>query len=320
MSLPVETVQYGRRGHPADILHWPSQADTPSRTVVVFIPGNPGLVHYYRSFLSKIHRDLSPQLTTVYAVGHLGHSPAHEVRRWTSRGAASLDEQVQHKIDFVDKLRENLDIGLRETDTKLVLVGHSIGSWISSQVLKARPEAVHSIVQLFPTISHMRLTENGQRLAPLFTKAVLPPVALGTTLLSLIPQSMLTRVVTILAGQSESPDSAKATTALVSSPGTVISALSMAADEMAQVTDLDHDLLRTYGDRMYWYWAEGDSDHWVRDSSVKEIEQVLDEAGHPKKGRRWRCSQGMKHAFVLRDDHADKLAGYVSDWINRTGT
>lgn len=91
------------------------------------------------------------------------------------------------------------------------------------------------------------------------------------------------------------------TTALVSSPGTVISALSMAAEEMTHVTELDQDVLKQYGGRLYWYWAEGDTDGWVRDSSVQEIEQVLDDAGWERQGRRWRCERGMKHAFVLKD-------------------
>ncbi|KAM0789049.1 hypothetical protein ACM66B_003112 [Microbotryomycetes sp. NB124-2] len=286
-------------------------------TIVLFVPGNPGLVGYYTLFLSRIHQDLGPKDTSVYAVGHLGHSPAHEVRRWTSRGAATLDEQVQHKIDFVDSLTKEYDIGLEQGNTKLVLIGHSIGSWISMQVLKARPDIVHSVIGLFPTISHMALTQNGQRLAPLFKQAVLPPLALGTTLLSFVPQTILARIVSVLAGQAESPESAKTTAALVASPGTVVSALAMAADEMGQVTELDRELLQNYGNRLFFYWADGDSDHWVRDSSVLEIEQVLDEAGHAKDGKRWRCARGMKHAFVLRDDHADELAGLVSEWIEK---
>ncbi|KAK4057786.1 hypothetical protein OIO90_001005 [Microbotryomycetes sp. JL221] len=161
----------------------------------------------------------------------------------------------------------------------------------------------------------MAKTPNGQRLAPLFTQAILPPLALSTTFLSFVPRGVLTRIVTMLSGQTESLEGARTTTALVTSPGTVVSALAMAAEEMRQVTELDAECLQTYGDRMYWYWAKGDDDHWVNDSSVQEIERVLDEAGHQRSGRRRRCDQGMKHAFVLRDDHANALASMISAWM-----
>lgn len=65
--------------------------------------------------------------------------------------------------------------------------------------------------------------------------------------------------------------------------------------------------LREYGNRIRWYWSKGEEDHWVSNSSVVEIENVLDEAGW-KKERRERCGEGMKHAFVLNDGEFDSLS------------
>lgn len=100
----------------------------------MFIPGNPGLPGYYTSFLTRLQNDLDPKTTEVYAIGHLGHSPAHSPRAWTGRGAATLREQVEHKVDFVDGLLDQHRIGLEENETKLVLIGHSIGSWVCCEV------------------------------------------------------------------------------------------------------------------------------------------------------------------------------------------
>lgn len=123
---------------------------------------------------------------------------------------------------------------------------------------------------------------------------------MSTALLSWIPQRILRPVVAILAGQTAGTDGANTTAALVASPGTVTAALGMAAEELRTVKDLDVDAIRQYGDRLWWYWAEGETDGWVQGKSVEEIEQVLDQAGFDAR-QRIRCEDGMKHAFCLRD-------------------
>lgn len=169
-----------------------------------------------------------------------------------------------------------------------------------SQVLKARPELVSQACLLFPTVSDMATTTNGRRLAPLFSSLVIPPVAMSTSLLSWVPQRILRPIVASLAGQTAGSDGANTTSNLVASPGTVTAALGMAAEEMRRVKELDSTTLRQYGDRLWWYWAEGETDGWVQGKSITEIERVLDEAGHDA-NQRTRCSDGMKHAFCLRD-------------------
>lgn len=144
----------------------------------------------------------------------------------------------------------------------------------------------------------MSQTPNGRVMWPLFSSAVSFPVGLATGALSYLPTRPLTSLVSLLAAQSGHP--ANVTTQLVSSPATVRAALSMAAEEMAQVTELDADLLKEYGSRMWWYWAQEGLDGWVAESSVVEIEGALDEAGC-RKEQRERCGEGMKHAFCLRE-------------------
>jgi hypothetical protein len=142
----------------------------------------------------------------------------------------------------------------------------------------------------------MSTTPNGRRLSPLFTSYLLPPVALATTFLSFLPSRALTPLVALLAGQTG--PGAVVTSSLVASPGTVMAALTMAGEEMREVSDVDRQVLSEFGGRMWFYWAEGDDDGWVSQSSIREIEGVLDEAGWDK-GRRFRCEEGMQHAFVL---------------------
>ncbi|SCV70678.1 BQ2448_3440 [Microbotryum intermedium] len=315
---PIESVRYDEPNKlPADLLEWPSTdrstASTPPSTILLFIPGNPGLVHYYTSFLSTLHRNLDQSKSVVYALGHLDHSN-HAKARFTSRGVPGLREQIAHKVAFIDELASTYpQIGVEKgAKTKLVLVAHSIGSYISCECIKARPSLVSSAILLFPTISHMALTPNGRRLWPLFSPLGLAPVGLSTALLSYLPRESLSRVVGRLSGQS-GPGSL-VTTGLVTSPGSVVAALTMAKEEMRNVTELDGEMLKKYGNRLCWYWARGDDDGWVLPSSVKEIEDVLDQAGFPKE-RRKKCEEGMQHAFILTTKHSDSLAIRCAAWV-----
>ena len=262
--------------------------------MLLFIPGNPGLAHFYTGWLSSIQSHLPS--TTVYALGHLGHSPSSAAFAWTPKGAASLQDQVEHKVAFIDELSQTHDFGPGKDQTKLILLGHSIGCWIACEALKLRPALITSLHHFFPTLSHMAATPNGARLSPLFRPALFPSLSLTTAALSFLPAALLSPLVGFLTRQS-SP-SASVTTALVQSPGTVLAALSMAGEEMTRVKALDEDVLREFGGRMWWYWAKGEEDGWVRDSSVTEIVECLEKAGYGAE-RRWRCEEGMQHAFCL---------------------
>jgi alpha-beta hydrolase superfamily lysophospholipase len=91
-------------------------------------------------------------------VSHLGHSskPLN-----TNKQLYTLQEQIQHKVDCFDLIRKQYG-----SDTKVILIGHSVGSFICTEVLKARPN--HNIVRLialFPTLQHIAKTPNGVALS-----------------------------------------------------------------------------------------------------------------------------------------------------------
>lgn len=57
-----------------------------------------------------------------------------------------------------------IDILLQENgpDTNIILMGHSIGSYISAAVLKHRPHhGISRVIGLFPTLREIALTPNG---------------------------------------------------------------------------------------------------------------------------------------------------------------
>jgi hypothetical protein len=46
-------------GYQTETLLWPAAPSATKKTILVFIPGNPGLVEYYTSFLQGIYRAIS---------------------------------------------------------------------------------------------------------------------------------------------------------------------------------------------------------------------------------------------------------------------
>ncbi|KAI5477341.1 hypothetical protein MNV49_006483 [Pseudohyphozyma bogoriensis] len=310
-----------KEDYPYEVLHFlpapdsPPPSSTSPRITILFIPGNPGLVSYYTSFLERI-LDTLPPSTQAYAVGHLAHSPSATPRKRTPP-PEQLQAQVKHKVEWIDGLAKSEDFGLPGSgkNTRLVLVGHSIGAWISLKVLEQRPDLITSVNLLFPTISDMSTAPNGRRLSLLFSPRLHLPLSLSTGFLSYIPTSILKPVIGILSNQTED-ESRATTTALVQSPATVVAAVSMAAEEMEKVKELNKDILKEYGARMRWYWAAGDTDGWVSPSSIVEIEDTLDEAGYAK-DKRIRCVEqpGLKHAFVLKREGVESLAKKVAAWV-----
>jgi alpha-beta hydrolase superfamily lysophospholipase len=91
-------------------------------------------------------------------VSHLGHSS--KTGNPTNR-LFTLQEQIQHKIDCFDMVYKQC-----EPETKFVLVGHSVGSFICTEVLKARPnQNIIRLIALFPTLQHIAKTPNGVALS-----------------------------------------------------------------------------------------------------------------------------------------------------------
>jgi pimeloyl-ACP methyl ester carboxylesterase len=178
----------------AEVLYWPpseTEAALPRQqvtdTVLLFLPGNPGLVDFYILFLSAIQRRCRalPQHQKAFrlslvAKAHLGHSPtlfrSGNAKHGTTK--TDLSSQVESTIQIYDALRKHFV----SSPSGIIIIGHSVGAWIALQaggryavelladlsflglqVIKARPD-VDALFMLCPTISNIGGTPNGRRL------------------------------------------------------------------------------------------------------------------------------------------------------------
>ncbi|KAJ2960154.1 hypothetical protein NQZ79_g4536 [Umbelopsis isabellina] len=203
-------------------------------------------------------------------VSHLGHSI-----RTSNPGNRlySLQEQIQHKIDCFDMVRKQC-----EPDTKFVLVGHSVGSFICTEVLKARPmQNIVRLIALFPTLQHIAKTPNGVALSPFFPAIPRNIISCSTSLISWMPPFVRRILVGAITKQ---PDPSLSVTADQLLNRTVVNnALYMAGQEMATIQALDYDFYNAHVDKFIIYFSPGDN--WAPKHHYEDMKNSFPHGNYP---------------------------------------
>ncbi|KAI4378649.1 hypothetical protein MLD38_016100 [Melastoma candidum] len=174
-------------------------ADDPT-VHVFFIPGNPGVVMYYKDFVESLYEQMDGKVS-ITAVGHLSHSKED----WAKGRLFSLQEQIDHKIDFI---REEL----QKLKVPMLLVGHSIGSYISLEIFKRSPAAVSYCIGLYPFLT-LNLESMKQSLIKNITQSLVVSLALSSIVasLGLLPTETTQFVVSNTVGKSWTKPAVEAT-------------------------------------------------------------------------------------------------------------
>lgn len=219
---------------------------TAKELLVYFIPGNPGLIEYYRFFLTLLLDSLRSKYPD-YSIHVTGNSlSGFEVRHGAPQSAdGPLD--LEQQIQYVDRmLTEKVD---PTKTTRVVLVGHSVGSYIMLEILRRQNERqkagyghgkgmqIVGAVGLFPTVTEIAKSPSGRKISLLFTLIpFLPFIAslAAKVCFSFLPTSLLQTLVGLLTDQPPYP--ASVTTAFLQSATGVRQALHLASYEMREIT------------------------------------------------------------------------------------
>uniref|UniRef100_H3CD22 Lipid droplet-associated hydrolase n=1 Tax=Tetraodon nigroviridis TaxID=99883 RepID=H3CD22_TETNG len=274
------------------------------RLLFLVIPGNPGVVGFYRTFMQTIH-SVCGYTHPVWAVSHAGHcATPHSMDMVEDPSAAEhgdafgLSGQVEHKLAFI---RTHVPKG-----TKLVLVGHSIGCYIILEMMKRSPELeVLKSVMLFPTIERMARTPQGRVLTPVLCHlrylAYLP-----LFLLSLLPDRVKASLISLAFGGIHSLDrTVIQPTVQLLSGDCAANAMYMAGQEMVKVLERDNVTIGKHLGKIIFYY--GATDHWC---PVEYYHDLRKDFPH---GDLRLCEMGFRHAFVL--DAGSDVAKLVVDWV-----
>ncbi|XP_048226231.1 lipid droplet-associated hydrolase isoform X2 [Ricinus communis] len=169
------------------------------RLHILFIPGNPGVVSFYKDFLGSLYEFLG-RSASVTAIGHISHTAKvldfanaefksgclfvlklslkrrsmiciiicndlccflllygrHALQcnyfNWELGKLFSLEQQIEHKVEFIKQELQNVEV-------PIMLVGHSIGSYISLETLRRSPKKLRFCVGLYPFLMFNPLSE-----------------------------------------------------------------------------------------------------------------------------------------------------------------
>ncbi|KAK2799689.1 hypothetical protein FQN50_008389 [Emmonsiellopsis sp. PD_5] len=242
-----------------------SPADEP--TLIFLIPGNPGLISYYQTFLPLLSVYLStsddgnnispPYIIHGKSLGGFEidepspiiktsinrkpttsntqkNQPGTEEESPTQQKTClySLSQQIEHVernlLDYVDAWRRpNPQEGIKRRKPKVILMGHSIGSYIAMEIMRRHREGettnhqgdggemdIIGAVLLFPTVIDIAKSASGRKLTTLLHIPYLALLAslLAKFLTSILPVPILHKVVRFVMG-SGTPEDAVSTTA-----------------------------------------------------------------------------------------------------------
>ncbi|PVV04000.1 hypothetical protein BB560_001498 [Smittium megazygosporum] len=270
-----------------ETLIWP--AKKAPKTVFFMIPGNPGIINFYNEFLSELHSQ-DPDNLEIIGVSHLGHSLfenetghlIHPKRTYLVR------DQVDHiKRVFLYFYELYSDNKLFPTIPKFVLCGHSVGAYVIEQVFRDCSPLINKVFYLFPTVTHIRKTPNGNKLWFLFNSFSIFLVSWFAALLRFsVPSSLVAKVV-------KSP--------------TVLNVLTMSVDEMDIILDLDTEFYADNGSKFIMYY--GTTDGWV----PLEYYHLMKKS-NPKMQVHL-CEKAISHSFIA--DGSFEIARFVGSWLNK---
>ncbi|KAM6272011.1 lipid droplet-associated hydrolase isoform 3-T3 [Spheniscus humboldti] len=209
-----------------------------------------------------------------------------------------LNGQVEHKLNF---LKKNVS-----KDIKLVLIAHSIGCYITLEMMKRASELqVLRSVLLFPTIERIAQSPQGKLMTPLLCK-LRYVLYMPVYLLSFLPEGVKASLVRFaLRGMKTCDESSITTSVNLFSVDCIANILYMASQEMLKVVERDSTTIKQNLKKLIFYYGTGDS--WCPQHYYDEIKMDFPD------GDIRLCEKGLRHAFVL--DASKEMATMITDWL-----
>ncbi|KAM0992938.1 hypothetical protein FF1_008662 [Malus domestica] len=268
-------------------------ADNPALHVLV-IPGNPGVVSFYKDFVESLYELLGGTASVT--------GKTLVFVNWEHGRLFSLQEQIDHKMDFVKQELQNNEV-------PILLVGHSIGSYISLEMFRKSPEKVTFCVGLYPFLALNRQSVQQSFIRKLAASRILSVVlSLIVAPLGLFPIRLLRLIVTTFLGKPWSATAVEATCSHLVKYHTMRNVLFMAMTEFRELSATpDWAFMR--GNQHKIAFLFGIDDHWGPLQMFEEIsKQVPDVALSIER-------EGHTHAFGCTEAGSLWVAEHVAGLI-----
>ncbi|KAH0287062.1 hypothetical protein KCU62_g6218, partial [Aureobasidium sp. EXF-3399] len=324
-----------------DLTHVGSTGSSRDPLLVFFITGNPGLIEYYRTFLTLCfdslrtnYSDLHIKVagTSLRGFGVQDQNRQHQANDG-AEGPYDLDQQIEHIGQMLERTIQSH--ARQGSSTKVILMGHSVGSYILLEVLRRRKQSpttqqlsndtkVIGGICLFPTVTHIAKSPSGKKFSLFFAIPYFAAIAgvVVRLLFSWVPFGVLQAIVGLVTGFPAL--AAEPTTAFIKSQGGVRQALYLAGHEMETITaDAWDDELwgiskvqNSSSNKTKLYFYFGTDDHWVANETRDELiaaRAATGQSGDEDKPTMEIDMHGTPHGFCIK--HNDLVAKKVEQYI-----
>lgn len=297
--------------------HKPPLVQNSDHDILIFIPGNPGLVEYYITYLNLLQQQ-HPNFE-IYCLSQAGYQTTDD---YVNEGCKkypiyNLDFQVTHKVNIINEIVDEK----RCDRVNLHIFAHSVGCYITQRVVKQllkNPKINLKFIGLIcPTVINIRESTSGQKL--IFLQSYIPVVTLAVivswVLTTILPELIIKYIFRNWIFSSPKIDnqqsnealenSVNASYKLIRSTRIVKQALTMAIEEMDMILNDDElndwffqTLTRDHGVKIWGYFAL--NDHWVHDNTRAYIfSRYHDESNHNLSFQLGDVDDGITHSFCV---------------------
>ncbi|ORX80734.1 hypothetical protein BCR32DRAFT_327593 [Anaeromyces robustus] len=279
-----------------------------ARTVLIFLPGSPGVINYYRRFIGQIYDTWDKQID-IYGIEHIGHT---DRKLEGEHILYSNQQQIESKISFFDMIKSKPEYS--HPDTKIYIMGHSLGGYMALRLFEARPNSgITKVFLIFPAIHEIEKTPQGiasfrfikydfeRKIAFLMTKG-----------LDFLPVSLKSSLVRKITGQ-DIIDSLVTAKELLSSQA-LSNVIHLTQYERQDIQSIDDhiDFIREHMKELFFYY--GSHDGWATLEHYELLKERLPE--HTKYNNIGLETSDMPHAFPIGEVWSQMLADHlVYDWL-----
>lgn len=275
---------------------------------LVVVPGNPGIVDFYVAFMEALFAHHGQEVP-VMAVSHAGHTSClHVDEAVEDAGIYSLDEQVAHKVAFLELCTAEHRARAPDAEPlRFVLLGHSVGSYVALQVRKQRPDLpIVAVGNLFPTFQYLH-----EGLAPAVRLLVQPGLrTLFASAVHVVPQAVKRYMVRQYSNNLDDHAQQVVADGMARYASTA-NVLYMARTESCQIRETDHELIEPVLDSLFFLYG--------REDRYTPLEQYHGLREMYPDGRIHLADEGLMHAFCVDPMQSKEVARFVAEELQRMG-